>query len=114
MVPQAHELLRSLLESKWKSGYVFESPRASGQLNAWWVSNPFRHYRREAKIRDEIHFHSLRHTCASWLAERDVDLKVIKEVMRHANIRQTIRYAHFVPEVVANKMVRAFQNLDFG
>lgn len=111
MVPQAHALLRSLRESKGKSGYVFESPRASGQLNAWWVSNLFRHYRREAKIRDEIHFHSLRHTCASWLAESSVDLKVIQEVMRHANIRQTRRNAHLGPEMVANKMIGAFEQI---
>lgn len=79
----------------------------------WWVSNLFRHYRREAEVRDEIRFHSLRHTRASGLAERDFDLKVIQEVMRHANVRQTMRYAHLVPEVVANKMVRAFQQIQF-
>lgn len=76
------------------------------------VATCFRHYRREANIRDEIHFQSLRHTCVSWLAERDVDLKVIQEVMRHAHIRQTMRYAHLVPEVIADKMVRAFHAIE--
>ena len=111
VVPQAYELLRRLRQQRGRSGYVFASPRKGGRLNAWWVSNLFRYYRRLAKIRDEIHFHSLRHTCASWLAEAGVDLKVIQEILRHANIRQTMRYAHLIPEVVASKMVGAFEQI---
>lgn len=75
------------------------------------MNNRCREYRRAVKIREEIHFHSLRHTCASWLAEAGVDLKVIQEVMRHSNIRQTMRYAHLVPEAVASKMVGAFSQI---
>jgi integrase len=112
IVPQAYELLLRLRAQRSSaSGYVFEAPRGKGKLQAWWVSDRFRHYRRAAKLRDEIHFHSLRHTCASWLAEAGVDLKVIQEILRHANIRQTMRYAHLIPEVVADKMVGAFEQI---
>ncbi len=111
VVPQAYELLRKLSPLESKTGYVFRSPRSGEMLHGWWVSNRFPEYRRAVGIRDEIHFHSLRHTCASWLAEAGVDLKVIQEVLRHANIRQTMRYAHLVPEVVASKMVDAFSQI---
>ena len=113
-MPQAYELLLRLREKRGPSGYVFESSRKCGKLSDWWVSNRFREYRRMAMIRDEIHFHSLRHTCASWLAEAGVDLKVIQEVLRHSNIRQTMRYAHLIPEVVVNKMVGAFEQIQIG
>jgi integrase/recombinase XerC len=111
IVPQAYELLKRLQSSRGSSGYVFESPRKGGSLSDWWVSNRFREYRRRAGLRDEIHFHSLRHTCASWLAECGVDLKTIQEIMRHSNIKQTMRYAHLIPEVVARKMVGAFERI---
>jgi len=38
--------------------------------------------------------HLLRHTYASELANRGVNLKVIQELMGHADIRTTSRYAH--------------------
>lgn len=111
VVPQAYELLLRLREAYGSSSYLFEAPRKGGRLSDWWVSNRFREYRKLAKIRNEIHFHSLRHTCASWLAEAGVDLKVIQEILRHSNIKQTMRYAHLIPEVVANKMVGAFEQI---
>lgn len=112
VVPQAYDLLlKRLAERAEGDAYVFEAPRRGGQLNHWWVSHTFREYRRAVGIREEIHFHSLRHTCASWLAEAGVDLKVIQEVLRHANIRQTMRYAHLIPEAVASRMVDAFRGI---
>jgi hypothetical protein len=39
-------------------------------------------------------FHTLRHTCASWMVQAGVDLYRVKEFMRHSSIVQTERYAH--------------------
>jgi hypothetical protein len=55
-----------------------------------------------------LHFHSLRHTCASWLAEAVVDLRAIQAVMRHTDLRQTLRYASLHPDVAAARMAKAF------
>jgi hypothetical protein len=71
-----------------------------GKLNDWWVSNTFRHYRQLARIRKSIHFHSLRHTCASWLAEQGTSIQVIQAILRHTNIRQSMRYSHLLPDAV--------------
>ena len=38
--------------------------------------------------------HSLRHTCASWMAEADVPLNVIAEYLGHRSLTTTRRYAH--------------------
>jgi integrase len=72
-----------------------------------YVSKRFRHYRRMAGLPEEIHFHSLRHTCASWLAEKGVPLPVIQRVLGHSTISMTLRYAHLSPDVVQAEMLRA-------
>ncbi|MFY2558384.1 tyrosine-type recombinase/integrase [Corallococcus terminator] len=45
-----------------------------------------------------ITWHDLRHTYGSHLAMRGVALKVIQELMGHATIEMTMRYAHLSPE----------------
>ncbi|WP_426753906.1 tyrosine-type recombinase/integrase [Myxococcus sp. Y35] len=45
-----------------------------------------------------ITWHDLRHTYGSHLAMRGVPLKVIQELMGHATIEMTMRYAHLAPE----------------
>ena len=45
-----------------------------------------------------IGWHDLRHTYGSHLAMRGVPLKVIQELMGHATVAMTTRYAHLSPE----------------
>ncbi|RUA17837.1 MAG: hypothetical protein DSY55_01355 [Clostridia bacterium] len=47
--------------------------------------------------RQKFVFHSLRHTCASWLVMSGVDLYVVKEILGHASITMTERYSHLRP-----------------
>ena len=39
---------------------------------------------------ERIDFHSLRHTCATWLIHSGADVKTIQSVMRHADIKLTL------------------------
>jgi len=41
-----------------------------------------------------IHPHGFRHSLATELLDRDVDITIIKEIMRHSNIETTSIYAH--------------------
>ena len=50
----------------------------------------------------DIRFDSLRHTYASWLVEGGVDLHRVKELLGHASIQTTMRYAHLAPDNLRN------------
>ena len=38
--------------------------------------------------------HTMRHTCASWMVQRGVSIEKVNEVLRHSDIKTTMRYAH--------------------
>ena len=45
-----------------------------------------------------MNFHTLRHTFASWAVIRGVTLKELQELLGHASLAMTMRYAHLAPE----------------
>jgi integrase len=48
--------------------------------------------------RQEITFHSLRHTFASWLALQGESLITLKEMLGHKSTVMTERYSHLIPD----------------
>jgi len=50
----------------------------------------------EAGVKD-FDWHDLRHTFASRLIVRDVNILAVQKLMRHATLSVTLRYAHLAP-----------------
>jgi integrase len=55
--------------------------------------------RKQIGLKDDNEFiiHALRHTCASRLVNKGIDLYVVKEWLGHSSIQVTERYAHLSP-----------------
>jgi len=74
-------------------------PRSEGRV--FKVRDPrqsYRHAVRRAKL-DDVSFHTFRHTFASWAMMKGASLKELQELLGHASLTMTIRYAHLAPSV---------------
>jgi site-specific recombinase XerD len=76
------------------SPYVFRN-RSGDRLSSprFWFDRAVK----DAKLED-FTWHCLRHTFASRLVMKGVDLRTVQELMGHKTIQMTVRYAHLAPQ----------------
>jgi integrase len=84
----ALELLGGLPKA---SEYVFPSPKNGGRVND--VGRQFERAVNRAGLVD-FHFHDLRHTAATRMADSGVDPFTLAAILGHSDIRMTARYTH--------------------
>ncbi len=57
---------------------------------------------------ERFRFHDLRHTAGSWLVQNGAPLDLVQEILGHATITTTKRYAHHDDRAARDAMQRAF------
>jgi integrase len=73
-------------------------PKTDGQVfKTRYIQTAYNNAVATAKL-DDVNFHTLRHTFASWAVMRGVTLKELQELLGHASLAMTMRYAHLAPE----------------
>lgn len=73
-------------------------------LNADYLTERFRYYRRLADLPEGGAFHTLRHTCASLLVMEGTPIHTVKEMLRHSRIEVPQNYSHLAPEKFKNQI----------
>jgi integrase/recombinase XerD len=88
-----NDWVQAFLASKERTTeHVFS--RNGKPLKASSVSHRFKRYVRKAGLDDGVHFHSLRHTGISWLANKGVPQPFIQRIAGHSSLKVTDIYTH--------------------
>ena len=83
--------------------YLFEGQGLPGTIySARTAQKVFQLAREKAGIKKDVSFHSLRHSFATHVLEKGIDIRYIKEILGHFNIKTTERYLHVKREQLIN------------
>jgi integrase/recombinase XerD len=88
--------------------YLFESEVPGEAYAVRSAQRIFQRAKELAGIRKEVSFHSLRHSFATHLMEKGIDIRYIKDILGHFDIKTTERYAH----VSKSKLITITSPLD--
>lgn len=74
--------------------YLFEGDRPGQPYSTRSAQMIFQRAKERAGIRKDVSFHVLRHSFATHLLEKGIDIRYIKELLGHFSIKTTERYLH--------------------
>ena len=84
--------------------YLFEGMAPGEPMSSRSAQHIFYEAKEKAGIKKDLSFHSLRHSFATHLLEKGVDIKYIKDLLGHFSITTTTRYLHVKKENLVNIM----------
>lgn len=82
------------------------SKRNGASYHKDYISKKFKEGCRAAGVDERIHFHTLRHSFASNLAQKGISIYTIKELLGHSSINTTMIYAHLRIDVMREAVER--------
>ena len=86
-----------------RAGLHWANPALTRAFKTRSIRTAFENAVAEAKL-DNFHFHDLRHHFASWFVMRGGSLQALKEILGHADLKMTLRYAHLAPDHLRNEI----------
>ncbi len=103
-------LVRSQARTSEDPAEVVFPAAGGGKMNDNYMGKRFRGLLADADVPGTGHhnFHSLRHTFGTMAVNRGIDVFQLKEVMGHADIKTTLKYAKLRPVALGQAMERAF------
>ncbi len=90
--------------------WLFEGQYNNEKYSTRSLQQIFHRAKLAAEIKQEVTFHSLRHSYATHLHERGTDIKLIQELLGHNDIKTTMRYTH-VSNLSLLQITSPFDNL---
>jgi integrase len=94
VVPMSRQLSRMMAERKERATCALVFHRLGRQLTKDVISRGFKRYVVALKLDSRLHFHSLRHTFATWLVQEGVPIYGVQKLLGHSSLAMTQRYAH--------------------
>lgn len=102
-----HDTLRTYIGSR-QSGYVFLSNRTK-PFTARRVQQIVQKAKIKAGIQGEVVPHSLRHSIATYLLNKNMDIREVQLILGHESIDTTAVYTHVAVDHLKEKIDKVFQ-----
>jgi site-specific recombinase XerD len=102
------EMLKRRVSESNGCKYVFH--RNGFRLDDSYATHRFKDYVVALGLNGELHFHSLRHTAASWLVDAGVSLYAVQNILGHASITTTQMYSHIALSTLHESVNRVSLN----
>lgn len=93
VIPMVDESYSLLARIRPTGRFVFSDENGE-KLKEGFVTRRFKAYVRKAGLPESLHFHSLRHTGASWLVQKGVQLYAVQRMLGHSSPAMTQIYSH--------------------
>lgn len=102
--PVLLDILRSYIKNytHQPKEYLFESEQTGTLYPTRTIQKIFQTAKDKAGIKKEVGVHSLRHSFATHLLEKGTDIRYIKDLLGHFNIKTTERYLHVSKKALIN------------
>ena len=100
-IPKAlYSKLKNYSEEQQKNNqeYLFTGPKS--KLSSRNIQKIVKNAAKKAEIKKDAHCHTLRHSFATHLLENGIEIRMIQELLGHADISTTPRYAHVSAEQI--------------
>lgn len=96
------ELLRKYYVAYKPKAWLFEGQYEGEPYSTRSLQQIFHRAKEAAKIKQDVTFHSLRHSYATHLHEAGTDIRLIQELLGHNDLQTTLRYTHVSKRTLEN------------